>query len=217
MNLQRYAHFTSPIRRYADLLVHRSLIRALDLTPNVAKDGLADSEAEQLAQIAEHISSTERRAMAAERASKDRYLAQFLSNRIGAEFDGRISGVTRFGLFIRLNETGADGLVLISSLGGDYYHHSESLHALVGERTGMMYRLGDDVTVRLEEVAPIKGGMRFELLSGGRKADPSEQKHARKDRQNARPQAGGRHGPANPSRRPRLPRSGKKKSSSRRR
>ena len=217
LNLQRYAHFTSPIRRYADLLVHRSLIRALGLTPNVAKDGLTDEEADRLAQTAEHISSTERRAMAAERASKDRYLAQFLSNRIGAEFDGRISGVTRFGLFVRLNETGADGLVLISSLGGDYYHHSESLHALVGERTGMMYRLGDDVTVRLEEVAPLKGGMRFELLSGGRKADPSEQKHARKDRQNARSQAGGRHGRGNPSRRPKLPRSGKKKSSSRRR
>ncbi|CDO61430.1 3'-to-5' exoribonuclease RNase R [Candidatus Phaeomarinobacter ectocarpi] len=216
LNLQRYAHFTSPIRRYADLLVHRSLIRALGLTPNVEKDGLTDEEEKTLAQIAEHISSTERRAMAAERASKDRYLAQFLSNRVGAEFEGRISGVTRFGLFVRLNETGADGLVLISSLNGDYYHHSESLHALIGERTGMMFRLGDDVTVRLEEVAPLKGGMRFEMIAGGRKAAPAEQKHARKDRQNARAEAGGRHGRSNPSRRPKLPRSGKKKSSSRR-
>lgn len=216
LNLQRYAHFTSPIRRYADLLVHRSLIRALDLTPNVAKDGLTDDEAGKLAQISEHISSTERRAMAAERSSKDRYLAQYLSNRIGSEFEGRISGVTRFGLFIRLNETGADGLVLISSLDGDYYHHAESLHALIGERTGMMFRLGDPVTVRLEEVAPLKGGMRFEMVAGGRKADAAEQKHARRDRQNSRAKAGGRHGRGGSSRGPKGKRSGKRKTSSRR-
>lgn len=218
LNLQRYAHFTSPIRRYADLLVHRSLIRHLDLGPNVAKDGLTDDEAANLAQTSEHISSTERRAMAAERASTDRYLAHYLSAHVGNEFDGRISGVTRFGLFIRLNETGADGLVPIASLGGDYYHHSESLHALIGERTGMMYRLGDDVTVSLEEVAPLKGGLRFELLTGGQKADASQRKHARRDQQNARSKPGGRHGRDN-RRSGRKPggRSGKRKTSSPRR
>ncbi|GGD11028.1 ribonuclease R [Pyruvatibacter mobilis] len=204
LNLQRYAHFTSPIRRYADLLVHRSLIRALGLGPNIPKDGLTPEEVDRLAQTAEHISGTERRAMMAERSSTDRYLAHYLADRLGSEFEGRISGVTRFGLFVRLKETGADGLVPIASLGGDYYHHSESLHALVGERTGMMYRLGDDVTVRLEEVAPLKGGLRFELLAGGRRADSAERKHARRDTSSSRSGPGGRRG-RSPS-----PRSGRK-------
>lgn len=215
LNLQRYAHFTSPIRRYADLLVHRSLIRALGLKPNTSKDGLPDEQAERLAQISEHISSTERRAMAAERASKDRYLAQYLGDRIGSEFEGRISGVTRFGLFVRLNETGADGLIPIASLGGDYFHHSEKLHALVGERTGVMFRLGDDVTVSLEEVAPLKGGLRFGLVAGGRKATSGDRKHARRDAATGRASSPkGRRG--RPSKSTKNRKSGKKKSSARR-
>jgi len=217
LNLQRYAHFTSPIRRYADLLVHRSLIRSLGLGPNIPKDGLTEEEASTLAQTAEHISTTERRAMYAERSSTDRYLAHYLADRLGNEFNGRISGVTRFGLFVRLNETGADGLVPIASLGGDYYHHSESLHALVGERTGMMYRLGDTVTVRLEEVAPLKGGLRFELLSGGRRADAAERKHARRDNSSSHSGPGGRHGRKPAGRTGAKPggRSGKRKTSRR--
>lgn len=165
LNLPRYAHFTSPIRRYADLIVHRGLIRAHGL----GKDGLTDEQAAQLDAMGEEISAAERRAMAAERESVDRYMAAFLAEQVGATFQGRISGVTRFGLFIRLSDTGADGLVPISSIGNDYFDHDESRHALVGRMTGALYRLGDPVEVRLTEAAPITGGLRFDLLS-----EPSE-------------------------------------------
>ncbi|RYG09771.1 MAG: VacB/RNase II family 3'-5' exoribonuclease, partial [Caulobacteraceae bacterium] len=107
LNLDRYAHFTSPIRRYSDLIVHRGLIRAL----NLGKDGLTDREIAELPAIAEHVVMTERRSMAAERDAMDRYIAAFLQDRVGGAFPGRITGVTRFGLFVRLDETGADGLV----------------------------------------------------------------------------------------------------------
>ena len=169
LNLRRYAHFTSPIRRYADLTVHRALIAGLDL----GKDGQSDDEAATLAEIAEHISMTERRSMLAERDSKDRFIAAFLEERIGAEFTGRVAGVTRFGLFVKLDETGADGFVPISTLGGDFYHHDEILHALTGERTGRIYRLGDAVRVRLEEAVPITGGLRLEILEGGSEGKPA--------------------------------------------
>lgn len=160
--LPRYAHFTSPIRRYADILVHRGLIRACKF----GDDGLpAGQDMAVLKEIGEQISAHERRSMAAERDSADRYLAAYLSDRVGAEFEGVISGVTRFGLFVSLDETGADGLVPIASLGDDYYDHEEALHALVGRRTGKFYHLGDAVTVRLLEAVPVTGGLRFELLS----------------------------------------------------
>ena len=107
----------------------------------------------------------ERRAMAAERDATDRYVAAFLSERVGAEFQGRITGVTRFGLFVRLAETGADGLVPISSLGSEYFRHDERAHALVGERSGGRWRLGREVDVRLREAVPITGGLVFEMLS----------------------------------------------------
>ncbi len=162
LNLARYAHFTSPIRRYADLLVHRALIRALKL----GKDGLTDKEAARLGEIAEHISMTERRAMAAERDSTDRYVAAFMEDRVGATFPARITGVTRFGLFVRLAETGAEGLVPARSLGFEYFRHDEKKHALIGDRTGTTYRLGDQITVRLLEAAPLTGGLRFEILDG---------------------------------------------------
>jgi ribonuclease R len=164
LNLQRYAHFTSPIRRYADLLVHRSLIRALGL----GADGLSDAEAPHLADIAKAISDTERRAMAAERETTDRLIAAHLADRIGAEFEGRIAGVTRSGLFVRLKDTGADGFVPVSSLLGDLYRHVEEAHALVGARSGEAYRLGDSVVVRLVEAIPTAGALRFEMLSEGR-------------------------------------------------
>ncbi|HVX81001.1 MAG TPA: ribonuclease R [Devosiaceae bacterium] len=163
LNLDRYAHFTSPIRRYADLVVHRALITALGF----GKDGLSDQEAEKLAPIAEHISSTERRAMLAERETVDRLLAQFLAGRIGASFEGKISGVTKSGLFVRLNETGADGFVPASTIGEDYYQYVEEQQALIGRQTGERFRLGDTVTVRLVEAAPVAGALRFELLSAG--------------------------------------------------
>lgn len=167
LNLRRYAHFTSPIRRYADLVVHRSLIRALRL----GKDGLpAHTTLEQMTEIAAQISASERRAMAAERETVDRLIAHFMADRIGAVFPGRIAGVTRAGLFIKLAETGADGFVPASTLGTDYYRYDEGQHALVGSRSRVMYRLGDTVEVRLLEAAPLAGALRFELLgtSGGR-------------------------------------------------
>ncbi|HEY5412291.1 MAG TPA: ribonuclease R, partial [Caulobacteraceae bacterium] len=168
LHLDRYAHFTSPIRRYADLIVHRGLIRALGL----GDDGLTDTEMATLTEIAEHITLVERRAMAAERDATDRYVAAFMEGREGAEFTGRITGVTRFGLFIRLAETGADGLVPVSTLGGEYFIHDDRAHALVGERSGRRWRLGAEVQVRLREATPITGGLLFEMLSEPEPPDP---------------------------------------------
>ena len=161
LNLARYAHFTSPIRRYADLIVHRGLIGALKL----GDDGLSERDKVLIGETAEVITMAERRAMAAERDAIDRYVAAYLSEHEGAEFDGRITGVTRFGLFVRLREVGADGLVPVSSLGGEYFIHDDRAHALVGERTGRRWRLGASVQVRLKEATPITGGLLFEMLS----------------------------------------------------
>ena len=169
LNLRRYAHFTSPIRRYADLVVHRALIRALGL----GEGALPDSETpESLSEVAAHISLTERRAMKAERETVDRLIAHHLVDRIGATFQGKISGVTRAGLFVKLDDTGADGLIPIRSLGTEYFNYDESRHALVGSRSGAMHRLGDVVDVRLIEAQPIAGALRFELLSEGGVAPP---------------------------------------------
>jgi len=165
LNLQRYAHFTSPIRRYADLLVHRSLIRAL----NLGAGGITEEETGRLKETAQAISDTERRAMAAERETADRLIAGYLADRVGAEFTGRISGVTRSALFVRLSDTGADGIVPAAALGNDYYRHDETTHALVGDRTGEAFRLGDTVNVRLVEAIPTAGALRFEMLSAGNK------------------------------------------------
>jgi len=163
LNLQHYAHFTSPIRRYADLIVHRALIRGLKL----GSDGLTENEAAKMGEIADHISMCERRAMAAERDSNDRYIAAFMEDRVGAVFQARITGVTRFGLFVRLIETGAEGLIPMRTLGTDYFRHDERRHALIGDRTGVSYSLGDRLAVRLLEAVPLTGGLRFELVEGG--------------------------------------------------
>jgi ribonuclease R len=168
LNLDRYAHFTSPIRRYADLIVHRALISALGL----GDDGLGGEDVARLKETAEHITLAERRAMAAERDANDRYVAAFLEDKTGAEFTGRITGVTRFGLFVRLSETGADGLVPVSSLGDDFFVLDEASHALVGERTGVRWRLGRRVEVRLKEATPITGGLVLQMLSEPEARDP---------------------------------------------
>ena len=132
-------------------------------------DGLPTSTTrEELAEIGARISAAERRAMAAERETVDRLIAHLLADRIGATFEGRISGVTRSGLFVKLAETGADGFVPAATIGADYYRFDEGHHALVGDRTGETYRLGDPVSVRLIEAAPVAGALRFELLSDGR-------------------------------------------------
>ena len=164
LNLRRYAHFTSPIRRYADLIVHRALVRALGLGPG----GLPDMRIEELTEIATSISGSERRAMAAERETIDRLIAGFLADRIGATFQARISGVTRSGLFVKLSETGADGFVPAATMGDEYFRHDEARAALIGTRSGKAYRMGDTAEVRLLEVAPMAGALRFELISEGR-------------------------------------------------
>ncbi|MBP2160717.1 MULTISPECIES: ribonuclease R [Asticcacaulis] len=169
LNLDKYAHFTSPIRRYADLVVHRALIRALKL----GEDGLTDYEIKTMADTADHITQTERRSMQAEREAIERYIAAYLHDKVGASFHGRITGVTRFGLFVKLNDTGADGLVPVSSLGNDYYIHDDVQHALIGERSGTRWRLGAEVEVELSEAVPITGGLLFKMLSEPENADPN--------------------------------------------
>jgi ribonuclease R len=164
LSLRRYAHFTSPIRRYADLVVHRALIRGLKL----GDGALPESEdVRTLGEVATRISAAERRAMKAERETNDRLIAHFLADRIGATFEGNVSGVTRAGLFVKLNETGADGFVPASTLGRDYFRYEEAHHALVGQSTGETHRLGDRVSVKLVEAAPVAGALRFELVSEG--------------------------------------------------
>lgn len=161
LNLTHYAHFTSPIRRYADLVVHRALIDAYGL----GDDGLGKEERVRLKEIGEHISTQERKSMAAERDSVDRYIASWLSGRVGADFTARITGVTKFGLFIALDETGADGLIPVRDLGDEYMVYDERRQALIGRDTGGTYRLGQRVKARLKEASPVTGGMVFEMLS----------------------------------------------------
>jgi ribonuclease R len=165
LHLRKYAHFTSPIRRYADLIVHRALVRALSL----GNDGLTNEEAAQLPETAAYISTCERRAMAAERDTIDRLIAHHLHEKIGDTFPGRITGVTKSGLFVILPAYGADGFVPISTLKDDYYHFDETSRVLVGERSCEGYRLGDSVEVKLVEVAVFAGAMRYEMVTEPRK------------------------------------------------
>jgi ribonuclease R len=164
--LQSYAHFTSPIRRYADLIVHRALVSA----HKWGDDGLSHQEVENLEETGMHISDTERRSMIAERDTSDRYLAAFLSDRIGAELTGRISGIQRFGAFVKLDETGADGLIPVRSLGSEFFHFDADSQTLQGSDTGLTLGLGLRVTVRLAEAVPVTGGLMLELLNVDGKA-----------------------------------------------
>ena len=166
--LQSYAHFTSPIRRYSDLIVHRALISG----HGWGKDGLSPEDIEHLEATAEQISKTERRSMVAERDTNDRYLAAYLSERVGNEFTGRVSGVQRFGMFVKLDETGADGLIPVSAIGTEYFHFNEDTQTLVGETTRTTLGVGARVTVRLAEAIPTTGGLTLELLTLDGKALP---------------------------------------------
>jgi ribonuclease R len=158
--LARYAHFTSPIRRYADLLVHRALITGLKL----GVGGLDPAEIARFPDTAEHISATERRAALAERDAVDRYLAAYMVDKVGKIFPARISGVQRFGLFVTLLESGASGLVPMSALPDDFWMHDEATQTLTGRRTRMVFQLAQLVDARLSEASPVTGGLIFQLL-----------------------------------------------------
>ncbi len=158
--LLNYAHFTSPIRRYSDLIVHRALISA----HRWGDDGLTDEQIERLESTAQHISETERRSMMAERDTTDRYLAAFLSERIGSEFEGKVSGIAKFGIFIRLDDSGADAMVPIATIGREYFHYDRETNTLMGSNTGMEISVGLRAKVKLTEAAPITGGIAGELL-----------------------------------------------------
>ena len=187
--LKRYAHFTSPIRRYADLLVHRALISGLGL----GEGGLPDGAEAAFPDAGEHISATERRASAAEREALERFTAAYLADQVGSLLPGRIVGVTRFGLFVRLDQTGADGLVPIATLPADYYDHDERRHELVGRRTGRTYRLGTPVEARLVSADAITGGLVLAL------PDESGEESPRPDRFR---RGGARPGLSRPASRP---------------
>jgi len=194
LNLTRYAHFTSPIRRYADLIVHRALVAALGL----GKGGITQAEEDRMEEVAAMISAAERRAMAAERDTVDRLVAAHLSGRIGENFEGRVAGVTKAGLFVKLPEYAADGFVPVSTLGDDYYIYDEASQALVGEKSGRGYRLADPVEIKLAEVVPLAGSMRFEMITEpkplpGTKLSFHKARGRRRDEQKRRPgKSGGR-------------------------
>ncbi len=190
--LERYAHFTSPIRRYADLIVHRALVRAYHL----GDGGLSDEEMGKLDKIGEQISGTERRAADAERDALDRYVASYLADRVGATFSGKISGVSNFGLFVTLDETGADGIVPVSTLPDDFYDHDAVHHCLLGRRHRRVFKLGERVKIRLIEADAITGSMVFRLLNadgtempGGRSAGTGASRRGRPERRRERAEA----------------------------
>ncbi|NDE89911.1 MAG: S1 RNA-binding domain-containing protein [Alphaproteobacteria bacterium] len=160
------------MRRYADLIVHRALIRLFKL----GDDGISDDELSRLEELGEHISKTERRAIDAERDASDRYTSLYLASNIGGEFEGRISGVTRAGIFVRLTETGADGFVPMSQLPDDYYNHDEQNQRLVGSKHGKIFRLADTLKVKLVEADPVVGGLRFSIVGVVGRASGSEKR-----------------------------------------
>ncbi len=188
LSLARYAHFTSPIRRYADLIVHRALVSALGF----GEDGLSTNDISRLEETSGMISDAERRAMAAERETVDRLIASHLATQTGAIFRGRIGGVVGAGLFVTLDDSGADGFVPVSTLGRDYFVYDKTRHSLVGERSGETWQLGDRIEVRLVEAAPVSGGLRFEIVSEAREGKPLPRRAVRHSRQAPRPR--GRRG-----------------------
>lgn len=191
--LGSYAHFTSPIRRYADLLVHRSLVGAYGLGPDTAETKLTDPEAERMEATGETISKLERRAMEAERDTVDRYVAAYLAERVGQIMPVRITGVQNFGFFATVEGFGGDGILPVRDLGREFYRYDEKIHALIGEDTGTRYALGDRLELRLAEANPVSGGLRFELPEGKGGGTDGPRRHARGPRKH-RGQGDGRRG-----------------------
>jgi ribonuclease R len=159
--LDHYCHFTSPIRRYSDLIVHRLLISSL----NLGEDSREYHTPERLAEVADHISQTERRAMLAERDARERYIAAFMADKVGVYFEGTVSSANSFGLFVTVTGTGASGLVPVRSLGDDFYHYDKERNELIGRRYGQIFRAGQRVSVELLEANPATGSLLFGLLS----------------------------------------------------
>jgi len=183
--LATYAHFTSPIRRYADLLVHRGLVKAYGL----GEGGLPPHDEEKFEQIGEQISMLERRAMEAERETIDRYVAAFLADQVGQLVECRITGVQPFGFFATVEDLGGDGLMLAKDLGREYFRYDEAAKALVGDETGETYRVGQRLTLRLAEANPVSGSLRFELPEGsyGGAATPPRRDRTRSVGRRGRP------------------------------
>jgi ribonuclease R len=189
--LSRYAHFTSPIRRYADLLVHRALITGLKL----GSDGLSPDDMAGFTDTAEHITATERRATLAERDSTDRYLALYLQHRVGELFEGRISGVTKFGLFVTLTESGASGFLSMANLPDDYWVHDEATQTLSGRKSRVVFSLAQNLDVRLNEAKPVTGGLLLGLgeWPAGTKGAAAVKHRGRKPSHSKPPQKQKRH------------------------
>ncbi|GAO40747.1 ribonuclease R [Sphingomonas changbaiensis NBRC 104936] len=188
LSLGSYAHFTSPIRRYADLIVHRSLVGAYGLGPEVDKTALTPAESEAMELIGESISQLERRAMEAERETIDRYVAAYLSERVGEVLETRITGVQPFGFFATVEGLGGDGLVPVSTLGAEYFRYNEASQTLVGEDTETVFAPGQRLKLRLAEANPVTGSLRFELPEGGSpRAAPSRRDRERPGRRRGRP------------------------------
>ncbi|ANU07979.1 ribonuclease R [Paraurantiacibacter namhicola] len=200
--LGSYAHFTSPIRRYADLLVHRALVDAFGLEQPKPKgkippaSGLSDKDRTDLGTITDAISKTERRAMEAERDTVDRYVAAWLSGRVGQTFETRITGVQSFGFFATIVGLGGDGLVPVSTLGSDYFRYDEAARALEGERTGQRYATGDTLELKLAEANPITGALKFEVPDGdGKPIERRGEKPRPRGRQQGSGDRRGKRGP----------------------
>ncbi|MGY2732706.1 RNB domain-containing ribonuclease [Sphingomonas sp. UYP23] len=182
--LGSYGHFTSPIRRYADLLVHRALAAAYDLGPG----GLTEGEAAAMEKIGESISMLERRAMEAERDTIDRYVAAYLSEKVGEVLETRITGVTNFGFFATVEGIGGDGLMPVRDIGGEYFRFDEASRTLIGDQSGTVYASGQKLQLRLAEANPVSGALRFEMVEGrGARVESDDRRPKRVIKHRGRP------------------------------